>query len=447
MKKDSTKISRRDLLKSAAMAAATLGLTELRSTSTVAEEIIAPRPDRSVIGMKFDPRPIIRVGIIGVGARGTSMLAEFLGVDGVQITAVCDIVKDKCNSAQRVIEKAGHKTPALFINGDHDFENLCKRDDVDFIYIATPWDWHVPMAIAAMKNGKHTGVEVPAAKTLKECWELVDISEETRRHCIMMENCCYGANEMMVLNMVRAGLFGELLHGEAAYIHDLRSLLFEDQSEGLWRRYPHITRDGNLYPTHGLGPVAQYMDINRSDRFDYLVSMSSSSVSLAEYRDKHIPTDSPKRMEKYKCGDINTSMIKTSKGRTIMLQHTVSTPRIYDRINLISGTKGVFRDYPPRLYLDGQEGGEDELDQADADVVVGEGDVDPHQDVDEAEKAESAANHGARLLYPPRPDDWQGSLRRGGPAGQTGRNQAVTRLPTSSLRATTGASRQRRSRS
>jgi hypothetical protein len=174
----------------------------------------------------------------------------------------------------------------------------------------------------------------------------------------MMENCCYGANEMMVLNMVRAGLFGELLHGEAAYIHDLRSLLFEDQSEGLWRRFPHINRDGNLYPTHGLGPVAQYMDINRGDRFDYLVSMSSLSVSLAEYRDKHIPSGSPKRKEKYKCGDMNTSLIKTAKGRTIMLQHTVSTPRTYDRINLISGTQGVFRDYPPRFYLDGQEGGE-----------------------------------------------------------------------------------------
>jgi predicted dehydrogenase len=248
------------------------------------------------------------------------MLDEFLGVDGVQITAVCDIVKDKCLNAKQVIEKAGQKSPAVFFNGDHDFENLCKRDDVDFVYIATPWDWHVPMAVAAMKNGKHTGVEVPAAVTLKECWELVETSEKTRRHCIMMENCCYGANEMMVLNMVRAGLFGELLHGEAAYIHDLRSLLFEDQSEGLWRRFPHINRDGNLYPTHGLGPVAQYMDINRGDRFDYLVSMSSLSVSLAEYRDKHIPSGSPKRKEKYKCGDMNTSLIKTAKGRTIMLQ-------------------------------------------------------------------------------------------------------------------------------
>lgn len=358
MKNGGSKISRRDMIKSAAMAGATLGLADLHAPSTAAEELITPSAAATVIGMRFVPHPVIRVGIIGVGARGTSMLDEFLGVDGVQITALCDIVKDKCLNAGRVIEKAGHKTPALFVNGDHDFENLCGRDDVDFIYIATPWDWHVPMAVAAMKNGKHTGVEVPAAMTLKECWELVDTSERTRRHCIMMENCCYGANEMMVLNMVRAGLFGALIHGEAAYIHDLRSLLFEDQSEGLWRRFPHVTRDGNLYPTHGLGPVAQYMDVNRGDRFDYLVSMSSLSVSLAEYREKHIPAASSKRKEKYKCGDINTSIIKTAMGRTIMLQHTVSTPRTYDRINLISGTKGVFRDYPARLYLDGQEGGE-----------------------------------------------------------------------------------------
>jgi hypothetical protein len=187
MKKTGSKISRRDLLKSAAVAGATLGLTDLRAPSTIAEELIGASPDGSVIGMKFEPRPVVRVGIIGVGARGTSMLDEFLGVEGVQITALCDIVKDKCVNAQRVIEKAGHKAPALFFTSDHDYENLCKLDDVDFIYIATPWDWHVPMAVATMKNGKHTGVEVPAATTLKDCWELVDTSEKTRRHCIMDE--------------------------------------------------------------------------------------------------------------------------------------------------------------------------------------------------------------------------------------------------------------------
>ena len=363
MSKKETKLSRRDLLKSATVAGAGLGFSGWafgnESNKPISEWLIGPKTaNKSVMDMKFEPRDRVRLGVIGVGARGTSMLDEFLGVDGVEITAVCDIVKDKVAAAQRIIEKAGQKTPAGYTNGDHDFENLCKRDDLDFIYIATPWDWHVPMALAAMSNGKHAGVEVPVATTLEDCWKLVDASEKTRRHCMIMENCCYGYNEMMVLNMARAGVFGDLVHGEAAYIHDLRELLFKDESEGLWRRFPHVTRDGNLYPTHGLGPVAQYMDIHHGDRFDYMVSMSSLSVSLPAFRETHIPADSPKRKEKYKCGDMNTSIIKTVRGRTIMLQHTVTTPRPYDRLNLISGTKGVFRDYPPRLYVDGQEGGE-----------------------------------------------------------------------------------------
>jgi hypothetical protein len=209
-----------------------------------------------------------------------------------------------------------------------------------------------------MVNGKHVGVEVPAATTLKECWELVDISEKTRRHCLIMENCCYGFNEMMVLNMVKAGMFGELLHGGAAYDHDLRGIVNENRSEGLWRRFWHTKRDGNLYPTHGLGPVAHYMDINRGDRFDYLVSMSSPSVGLYEYREKRVPKEDPKWQENYKCGDVNTSLIKTAKGRTILLQHNVTTPRPYDRINMVQGSKGIFQDYPARIYLEGQPGGE-----------------------------------------------------------------------------------------
>jgi predicted dehydrogenase len=363
MSKKETKLSRRDLLKSATVAGAGLGFSGWafgnESDKSMSEWLAGPKTtNKSVMDMKFEPRDRVRLGVIGVGERGTSMLDEFLGVDSVEITAVCDIVKDKVTAAQRIIEKAGQKTPAGYANGDHDFENLCKRDDIDFIYIATPWDWHVPMALAAMNNGKHAGVEVPVATTLEDCWKLVDASEKTRRHCMIMENCCYGYNEMMVLGMARAGVFGDLVHAEAAYIHDLRELLFKDESEGLWRRFPHVTRDGNLYPTHGLGPVAQYMDIHHGDRFDYMVSMSSLSVSLAAFRETHVPADSPKRKEKYKCGDMNTSVIKTARGRTIMLQHTVTTPRPYDRLNLISGTKGVFRDYPPRFYVDGQEGGE-----------------------------------------------------------------------------------------
>ncbi len=347
------------------MAGASLGLTSLglnhdtSAASTRTAELMQPQPVAdSVIGLKFEPKQTVRLGIIGVGDRGLSMLGEWLAVENVQVTAICDINKKQIGPVQQRIEKAGQKPAAVYDKNERDFENLCKRDDVDFIYIATPWEWHVPMAVAGMTNGKHVGVEVPAAPTLKECWELVDTSEKTRRHCLIMENCCYGYNEMMVLNMVKAGLFGEVLHGGAAYDHDLRGIVNENRSEGLWRRFPHTKRDGNLYPTHGLGPVAHYMDINRGDRFEYLVSMSTPSVGLYEYREQHYPKDDPRWKEKYICGDVNTSLIKTAKGRTIMLQHNVTTPRPYDRINLIQGSKGLFQDYPARIYLEGQEGGE-----------------------------------------------------------------------------------------
>jgi hypothetical protein len=365
MNRRSAKVSRRDLLKSAAVAGAGLGLASIQTRAATPAEteasLLAPPPAiaDSVMGLKFEPRETVRVAIIGTGSRGTGMLSEFLAVKNVQITALCDVARDFTVQAKEIVEKAGQKTPAIYHNGEHDFENLCKRDDIDFIYIATPWDWHVPMAVAGMNSGKHVGVEVPAAVTVEGCWELVNTSEKTRRHCVIMENCCYGWSEMTILNMIRAGLFGEVLHGECAYNHDLRFIVNENRSEGLWRRLPHITRDGNLYPTHGLGPVANYMNVNRGDKFEYLVSMSSPSVGLNEYREKTVPKGDLKWKEKYKCGDVNTSLIKTAQGRSIMLQHAVTVPHPYDRINLVQGSKGIFRDYPMRIYFDGQEGGED----------------------------------------------------------------------------------------
>jgi len=367
MNKDkNSKVSRRDLLKSATVAAGSLGFgglgfgSGLKAAPAGAQDHDGHETRQgSVIGMKFPPRDVVRLAFIGVGGRGTNLLENVLAIENVQVTGLCDVDKDKVLKAQSMTEKAGQKSPNLYYKGEHDFENVCRRDDVDVVFIATPWNWHVPMALAALNNGKDAAVEVPAATTLEDCWRLVDASEKNRRHCVMLENCCYGYNEMMVLNMVRAGVFGKIKHGEAAYIHDLRGLLFSNKGEGLWRRFEHLDRDGNLYPTHGLGPVARYMDINRGDKFDYLVSMSSPAMGLAAYRDEHVAAGDPTRKEVYKCGDMNTSLIKTAKGRTIMLQHDVTSPRPYDRINLISGTKGIFRDYPARLYLDGQAGGED----------------------------------------------------------------------------------------
>jgi hypothetical protein len=175
----------------------------------------------------------------------------------------------------------------------------------------------------------------------------------------MLENCCYGYNELLVLNMVRAGLLGEILHGEGAYVHDLRAALFDDGGRGVWRRLPHIHRDGNLYPTHGLGPIASYMGINRGDRFDYLVSVSSPQRGLDAWREAHVDRSSPQWTETYRCGDVNTSLVKTAAGRTIVVQHDVVNPRPYDRFNVVAGTRGIFRDYPPRVYLEDQEGPEE----------------------------------------------------------------------------------------
>lgn len=309
----------------------------------------------SVIGMNFERKDVVRFGIIGVGGRGTSNLNRLLVIPNARVTAVCDIVKEKVLHACDLAVKAGQPAPAMFYNGGQDFENLVKADDIDFVYIATPWDWHVPMALAAMQAGKHTGIEVPAATTIEDCWKLVDTSEKTRRHCMIMENCCYGANELLVLNMVRAGVFGDLIHGQAAYFHDLRAALFSDAGEGLWRRFPHLSRNGNFYPTHGLGPVSNYMGINRGDRFDFMVSISSLQKGLEAYRGAHIPQGDPKWKERYVCGDLNTSMIRTVNGRTILLQHDVSNARPYSRLNMIQGVKGIFEDYPPRIYIEGDQ--------------------------------------------------------------------------------------------
>lgn len=344
-----SKISRRDLLKTGALAGITASVL---GSETSANE--AKPTAKTMVGVPFERRDKVRVGIVGVGERGKSMIHDMNGIEHLEIVALCDNVKANAEEGKAMIEKAGKPAPTIYADGDYAFEKLVQRDDIDFVYSPTPWEWHYPVGMAAMKNGKHIGLEVPMATTIKELWELVDMSERTRKHCIMMENCNYDFNETMVLNMVRDGLFGEITHGEAAYLHDLRWILNEGRSEGLWRRAWHTRLNGNLYPTHGLGPVANYMNINRGDKFDYLVSMSSPSRSLDLYRDQTVAKDSPKWKEKYVAGDMNTTLIKTAKGLTIKVQHDTSTPRPYDRINLIQGTKGLFRDYPARIMVEGQ---------------------------------------------------------------------------------------------
>lgn len=344
-------VTRRDFLGAGAAAAAVAGVLPRLGYGP------APAAER-MIGVPFEARATVRIGMIGVGGRGESLLHDILAVEGAVVTALCDILPARTALGARLVTEAGQPAPALYDGSDMVWERLVARDDLDIVYIATPWNWHVPMAVGAMRQGKHAAVEVPAATTVEDCWTLVNESEKSRRHCIMIENCCYGYNEMLVLNMVKAGKFGRLTHGECAYIHDLRSLLLSDEGEGLWRRYPHLQLDGNLYPTHGLGPVANYMAINRGDRFDFLVSMSSLEAGLTAWRDAHLAPTDPKRQERYRTGDMNTSLIKTALGRTIMLQHDVVSPRPYSRINMISGTAGTFADYPARIMIEGQAEGE-----------------------------------------------------------------------------------------
>ena len=302
-------------------------------------------------GVPFEKHDCIRFGLIGAGGRGSYQLHELLACEGVAFKAIADTSEEAAQKAAERITQAGRPAPTIYTGPDA-WRRLLE-EDLDLVYIATPWNTHTPYAVAAMEAGKHVGVEVPAAETLEECWQLVETSERTRRHCIMLENCCYDYWETLVKRMVSAGMLGTLTHAECAYIHDLRQWLLADYSLGLWRRQPHITRAGNLYPTHGLGPVAQIMGIGNDDAFDYLVSMSSLPVGLSEYRDLNLSPDDPKRTETYANGDMNTSLIRTKLGRTILLQHSVVTPRPYDRLFLVSGTRGTFRDYPPRLYLDG----------------------------------------------------------------------------------------------
>ena len=357
-------LSRRELLGgAAALAASAIVATPaklLAATDDWRVDLAPPAPAdaQRMLGVPFAKRDIVRIAIVGTGLRGRSMLGEFLAVEGVRIVALADIVEEKAQRAAAMVVKAGQPAPALYTNGERDYERLVQRNDIDFVYTATPWLWHTPVALASMRAGKHVGSEVAIAMSIEDCWELVNTSEKTRRHCLMMENCCYGNSELTVLQMVRQGVFGTLLHAEAAYLHDLRELLFEDRDEGLWRRLPHTQRNANFYPTHGLGPVAQYLGIHRGDRFDYMVSMASPEAGLSEWREHKIAKDNAKWSEKYKAGDVNSSLVKTVMGRTILLQHDVVNPRPYSRLNNLQGSKAIFNDYPPRLYIDGAEGGE-----------------------------------------------------------------------------------------
>ena len=291
----------------------------------------------------------VRIGFIGLGNRGPGAVMRTSKIEGVDIKALCDLRPEKANGAKKkLLEATQAFNPAVYTGGENEWKKVCERSDIDLIYIATPWHLHTPMAVYAMKHGKHVATEVPAAVTTDECWQLVETSEKTKKHCMILENCCYDFFELLTLNMARQGLFGEIVHGEGAYIHDLLEGNFaKEKYHNMWRLKENF-RNGNLYPTHGLGPVAQVLNINRGDKMDYLVSMSGNDFMMGQMAKELASKDEFYKQYANKTyrGNMNTTTIRTAKGRTIMLQHDVTSPNVYSRIHKISGTKGSCLKYP-----------------------------------------------------------------------------------------------------
>lgn len=292
---------------------------------------------------------VVRVGIIGLGMRGSGAVSRLSYIDGLEITALCDKLPDRVTKAQATLQKRG-RPKAKEYSGEEGWKAMCESNDVDLIYTPTPWYLHAPIAIYAMKNGKHAATEVNAGLSLDECWQLVETSEATKKHMMMLENCCYDFFELLTLNMARNGLFGELIHAEGAYLHDLsREYLFNKNAyQDMWRLKQNYLHNGNLYPTHGLGPIAQCMNINRGDKMDYMTSMSSIDFTLGDLAKEMAAKDDffKEFVGKPYRGNMSTTCIRTNKGKTLMLQHDVSTIRPYSRIHLVSGTKGIAQKYP-----------------------------------------------------------------------------------------------------
>ncbi len=347
----SNELNRRDFVRNTALAA---GLGGVMMAGNAQGALTAPPPPMP----KWKPLEKVRVGYVGIGGMGTGHVNNLLKIEGCQITALCDIRPERCRKVKRMVTKAGFPEPAVYDKGDLDFVRMCETEDLDLVYTATPWRWHVPVLLAALKNGKHAVTEVPAAYTVEDCWAMVEMAEKTGLHCGMMENCCYDRFELLILNMVKKAMFGDLLHTECGYLHDLRGVKFGNGGEGLWRREHSKNRNGDLYPTHGLGPVAQCLDINRGNQFDYLVAMGSGSRGLQDYALKNFGADSDKGKEKYKLGDVVTTLIRTKNDQTIVLQHDTNLPRPYSRDILVQGTKGIAQKYPEELiHIEGVSAG------------------------------------------------------------------------------------------
>ena len=316
----------------------------------------------------FTEQTKVRLGFIGVGLRGQNHLEMAMYRSDVEIVAICDIDPKAIAIANKMISDKGRPSPTIYGKNEQDFENLAKRSDIDGVVIATPWEWHVPMALEVMKQGKYAGVEVSATVKLQESWDLVNMFEKTGSHCMILENVCYRRDVLATLNMVRQGMFGSLNHVQCGYQHDLREVKFNNGtqaygggvefgekgfSESKWRTQHSVDRNGDLYPTHGLGPVAEMLNINRGNQFAYLTSMATPSQGLHEYIVNKGGADHPNAKVNFKCGDIVQTMIKCVNGETILITHDTNSPRPYSLGFRVQGTKGLWMEDNKSIYIEG----------------------------------------------------------------------------------------------
>ena len=307
---------------------------------------VAKRPSgqKDVLNLVTPKMETVRVGFIGLGMRGPGAVSRFTHIPSVQIVALCDLHPERVAGSQKILEKAGLPAAAEYSGQEEAWKELCKRDDIDLVYIATDWKRHADMMIYAMEHGKHVACEVPAAMTLEEIWAVINTAERTQKHCMQLENCVYDFFELTTLNMAQKGVFGEVLYAEGAYIHQLED--FWNSYEGDWRLEYNKKHRGDVYATHGMGPACQLLDIHRGDKMNYLVAVDSKAVSIPNY----IKEVRGEEITDYKSCQHTMTMIKTEKGKTIHIQHDVASPRPYSRMYQLTGTKGFANKYPIEGY-------------------------------------------------------------------------------------------------
>ena len=298
-----------------------------------------PSDQQSMLGFACDPIENVRVGFIGLGMRGSDAVRRYSYLDGATVVALCDLYPERVEDAQKTLESHGRPRAAAY-SGEEGYKELCAREDIDLVYLAVPWQLHTPFAVYAMEHGKHVAIEVPAATSIKECWDLVNTSERTRKHCMMLENCCYDRFELTCLNMAQQGLFGEIVHGEGAYIHNLAP--YWDRYQGDWRMTYNKDHHGDVYPTHGIGPVCQAMDIHRGDRMELLVSLDTDAFVGQDSADSRYG----KGTVDYANGDVTCTVIRTHNGKSILVEHGTVTPRPYSRMYQLVGKEGSANKYP-----------------------------------------------------------------------------------------------------